>query len=120
MASGISKSVYAIEDLFEKLPDHWMWFPAIGAMAIGITGYFAPEPWELDMTISGIAERHPPLIHVVLPLSSEIYIMVGFTWKWNFGGTLAPLFTIGGAWVHCLEWVFFIFSLLLRLISPRH
>jgi H+/Cl- antiporter ClcA len=38
----ISKSIYLIEDLFEHLPVHWMWWPAIGAVAIGVTGYFAP------------------------------------------------------------------------------
>ncbi|MDP9042153.1 MAG: chloride channel protein, partial [Bacteroidota bacterium] len=43
IAAGISKSVYVIEDLFEKLPVHWMWFPAIGAVSIGVTGYFVPN-----------------------------------------------------------------------------
>ena len=42
VASGISRSVYAIEDVFEKIPIHWMWFPAIGAIVIGVTGYVAP------------------------------------------------------------------------------
>ena len=42
-AAGVSRSIYIIEDLFEKLPVHWMWWPAVGAIAIGVTGYFAPH-----------------------------------------------------------------------------
>jgi CBS domain-containing protein len=39
---GVTKLVYAVEDHFEKLPIHWMWWPAIGAVAVGVVGYFAP------------------------------------------------------------------------------
>ena len=42
VAAIISKSIYLVEDLFEKLPIHWMWWPAIGAIAVGVVGYFAP------------------------------------------------------------------------------
>ncbi len=48
----IVKSVYVIEDLFEKLPLHWMWWPAIGGLAVGIIGYFARPRWASAMTIS--------------------------------------------------------------------
>src|SRR5579864_884052 len=41
-AALVSKAVYLIEDLFEKIPLHWMWWPAIGAVAVGVIGYFAP------------------------------------------------------------------------------
>src|SRR5206468_11370047 len=40
---GVTKIVYWIEDGFEKLPVHWMWWPAIGGIAVGIVGYFAPK-----------------------------------------------------------------------------
>ena len=39
----VTKLVYWIEDLFEHLPVHWMWWPAIGAVAVGVCGYFAPR-----------------------------------------------------------------------------
>src|SRR5205085_5327239 len=39
----VTKAVYRIEDLFEKLPIHWMWWPAIGAIAVGICGFFVPR-----------------------------------------------------------------------------
>src|SRR5690606_26866363 len=35
-AVGITRVVYAIEDGFERLPIHWMWWPALGAVAVGI------------------------------------------------------------------------------------
>src|SRR5262249_1278107 len=47
-ASGIgavvvTKGVYAIEDAFARLPLHWMWWPAIGAIPVGIIGIVAPR-----------------------------------------------------------------------------
>jgi len=32
----ITKSVYLVEDIFEKLPLHWMWWPALGSIAVGL------------------------------------------------------------------------------------
>jgi chloride channel protein, CIC family len=98
IASGISRSVYAIEDLFEKLPIHWMWFPAIGAIAIGVTGYFAPDTMGVGYdNIRNLLNGLLP-ISILLSLSLLKYI----SWSVSLGsgtsgGTLAPLFTIGGA-----------------------
>ena len=43
LSMGLTKAVYLIEDAFEKLPIHWMWWPAIGGLAVGVVGYFAPH-----------------------------------------------------------------------------
>jgi chloride channel protein, CIC family len=43
LSVGVTKIVYAIEDTFEMLPVHWMWWPAMGGLAVGIIGYFAPS-----------------------------------------------------------------------------
>jgi chloride channel protein, CIC family len=98
IASGISKSVYAIEDLFEKLPIHWMWFPAIGAVAIGITGYFAPQTMGVGY------ENIRNLLTGKLPISIlfSLFLLKYLSWSISLGsgtsgGTLAPLFIIGGA-----------------------
>src|SRR5947207_2514833 len=40
---GVTKLVYWVEDVFDHLPIHWMWWPAIGAVAVGICGYFSPH-----------------------------------------------------------------------------
>jgi chloride channel protein, CIC family len=98
VASGVSKSIYIIEDLFEKLPIHWMWFPAIGAIAIGITGYFAPQTMGVGY------DNIRLLLNSKLPLAMlcSLCFLKYFSWSVSLGsgtsgGTLAPLFTIGGA-----------------------
>jgi len=98
VAALISKSIYAIEDLFEKLPIHWMWWPALGAVAIGITGYIAPYTMGVGYdNIRRLLTGSLPLT-VLLSLCLLKYI----SWSISLGsgtsgGTLAPLFTIGGA-----------------------
>jgi len=98
IASLVSKSVYAVEDLFEKLPVHWMWWPAIGAVAVGVTGYFAPYTMGVGY------ENIQHLLSGTLPLSIllGLCLLKYFSWVISLGsgtsgGTLAPLFTIGGA-----------------------
>jgi len=39
----LSTSLYKVEDLFGKLPVHWMWWPALGGLAVGIGGYLQPR-----------------------------------------------------------------------------
>src|SRR5262245_21649658 len=43
MAVVVTKMVYWVEDSFEHIPVHWMWWPAIGAIAVGVVGYFQPR-----------------------------------------------------------------------------
>src|SRR6195952_5819054 len=98
IAAGISRSVYVIEDLFEKLPIHWMWFPAIGAIAIGVTGYFAPE----TMGVGYGNIRFLLTGQVPLTMLFSLCVLKYISWSVSLGsgtsgGTLAPLFTIGGA-----------------------
>ena len=98
LAAIVSKSVYFIEDLFEKLPVHWMWWPAIGAVAVGVVGYFAPYTLGVGYSnISGLLSGSLPL-QLVLGLC----ILKFISWSVSLGsgtsgGTLAPLLTIGGA-----------------------
>jgi len=98
IAAFVSKSVYWIEDGFEKLPVHWMWWPAIGAIAIGVVGYFAPHTMGVGYdNIQHILTGVTP-IKVIAALCFLKYV----SWSISLGsgtsgGTLAPLFTIGGA-----------------------
>ena len=98
IAAFVSKSVYWIEDGFEKLPIHWMWWPAIGAIAIGVVGYFAPHTMGVGYdNIQHILTGATP-VKVIAALCFLKYI----SWSISLGsgtsgGTLAPLFTIGGA-----------------------
>jgi H+/Cl- antiporter ClcA len=98
IASLVSKSVYAVEDLFEKLPVHWMWWPAIGAVAVGIVGYFAP--FTMGVGYDNIQHLLTGRLPVALLLS--LCLLKYISWVISLGsgtsgGTLAPLFTIGGA-----------------------
>lgn len=94
----ISKSIYLIEDLFERLPVHWMWWPAIGAVAIGVTGYFAP--YTLGVGYNNITELLTGAASLQLVLG--LCFLKFISWSVSLGsgtsgGTLAPLLTIGGA-----------------------
>ena len=90
--------VYAFEDLFQKLPLHWMWWPAIGAIFVGIGGYF--EPRVLSM---GYVTIHHLLRGEIIG-TAIIGLLVAKALVWSIalgsgtsGGVLAPLLIIGGA-----------------------
>ena len=96
IAVGITRAVYAIEDAFDHLPVHWMWWPALGAVAVGVVGYFAPNTLGVGYyNITNILAHSLP-IKVVFFLC----LMKFISWSISLssgtsGGTLAPLLTIG-------------------------
>jgi H+/Cl- antiporter ClcA/predicted transcriptional regulator len=93
----VTRAVYWIEDLFEHLPVHWMWWPAIGGLAVGAVGILAPRTLgvgydNIDDLVSGRLIGMTALVLCALKfLSWSISLGSGTS-----GGTLAPLFTIGG------------------------
>ncbi len=94
---GITKAVYYVEELFEKLPIHWMWWPMIGALAVGIIGYFVPRTLgvgynNIEDVLSGNFTLRVVCILVLFKFLSWLISLSSGT----SGGTLAPLFTIGG------------------------
>lgn len=98
IAALVSKSIYLIEDTFEKLPIHWMWWPAIGAIAVGVVGYFAP--YTLGVGYSNISALLSGNLTIQLILG--LCFLKFISWSISLGsgtsgGTLAPLLTIGGA-----------------------
>ncbi|MGZ4438260.1 MAG: chloride channel protein [Nocardioidaceae bacterium] len=90
--------VYASEDAFRKLPVHWMWWPAIGGLVIGVGGLFVPQALGvgydvIDAELTGS-----------IGLGTVVGILVVKTAIWSLslgsgtsGGVLAPMFMIGGA-----------------------
>lgn len=94
----ITKIVYWIEDMFEHLPIHWMWWPAIGGVAVGVVGYFAPRTLGVGYeNITDILSGHLAL-DVVLSLCLLKFVSWAIALgSGTSGGTLAPLMTIGGA-----------------------
>ena len=97
-AVAITRAVYAIEDAFEELPVHWMWWPALGAVVVGVVGYFVPHTLgvgydNIERIVSGGILGWPLAILCAAKLVSWSIALGSGT----SGGTLAPLFTIGGA-----------------------
>jgi CBS domain-containing protein len=97
LAVYVTRAVYWIEDLFEELPIHWMWWPALGGIAVGVVGYFAPRTLgvgydNIEGMVNGKLFGEAVLFLCVMKfLSWAISLGSGTS-----GGTLAPLFTIGG------------------------
>lgn len=94
---GVTRAVYAIEDVFERLPIHWMWWPALGAVVVGVVGYAEPRTLGvgyvlIEQILAGDLVGWGLLALVVLKFVSwSVYLGSGTS-----GGTLAPLFIIGG------------------------
>ncbi len=94
----ITRLVYLIEDWFGRLSIHWMWWPALGAVAVGAVGYFFPRTLGVGYTnitdiLSGQLAAHAIAVLCLMKLISWSVSLGSGT----SGGTLAPLFTVGGA-----------------------
>jgi H+/Cl- antiporter ClcA len=97
-SSLLTWSVYAAEDLFKKLPIHWMWWPALGGLAIGVGGLIFPRALGVgyDVIESLLNGEMPP---------TQILLLVAVKWSiWALalgsgtsGGVLAPLLMMGAA-----------------------
>lgn len=99
LACLISRVVYIIEDMFERLPIHWMWYPAIGALMVGIIGYF--EPKTLGVGYDNITTNLAGSLPIVAVFT--ICTLKFISWSvalgsGTSGGTLAPLMTLGSGW----------------------
>ncbi len=97
LAVFVTKLVYTVEEGFEHLRIHWMWWPAIGGLVVGAIGYFSPHTLgvgydNIDRILSGNMGVSAVMFLCVMKLISwSISLGSGTS-----GGTLAPLFTIGG------------------------
>ena len=98
LAVVLSASLYKVEDLFHALPIHWMWWPALGAVIVGIGGVI--EPRVLGAGYNNIEE----LIRGSLTLQAMLALLLVKAAVWlvalgsgTSGGILAPLLILGGA-----------------------
>lgn len=98
LSVGVTKVVYLLEDGFEKLPVHWMWWPAIGGLFVGIIGWF--EPRTLGVGYNNIRDLLDG--HLAIGFIASLAVLKFLSWwvalgSGTSGGTLAPLMTVGGA-----------------------
>jgi CIC family chloride channel protein len=94
----LTTMVYACEDFFQRLPIHWMWWPALGAVFVGIGGW-------LDPRVLGVGyDTIHALMRGELLGAALLGLLIGKAVIWSIalgsgtsGGVLAPLLIIGGA-----------------------
>lgn len=99
LASGVLTTlVYFFEDLFERLPIHWMWWPIFGGLAIGIGGLIDPRVLGVGYQLIHQLLRGEMIGMAVLGL----LVVKALVWSialgsGTSGGVLAPLLIMGGA-----------------------
>jgi H+/Cl- antiporter ClcA/CBS domain-containing protein len=98
LSALLTLSVYAAEDLFQHLPIHWMWWPAIGGLAIGLGGLIFPQALGVGYDTIGNLLQGSVTTKVIL----GVLLVKWFIWAVSLGsgtsgGVLAPLLMMGGA-----------------------
>src|SRR5665213_2592894 len=99
LASGLlTVMVYGCEDFFQRRKIHWMWWPAIGGVAVGVGGLI--EPHALGVGYDNIAA----LLQGDMLTSEAVRLLIVKAVIWSIalgsgtsGGILAPLLIMGGA-----------------------
>ncbi|MGC8540889.1 MAG: chloride channel protein [Phycisphaerae bacterium] len=98
-AAGVTRLLYLVEDGFEKYSHvHWMWWPAMGAVVVGICGYFDNHTMGVGydnishLLTGGMALKAILMLLILKWISWTVALGSGTS-----GGTLAPLFTLGSA-----------------------
>jgi CIC family chloride channel protein len=99
LASGLlTQMVYGCEDFFQRRRIHWMWWPAIGGVAVGVGGLI--EPHALGVGYDNIAA----LLQGDMLTSEALRLLIVKAVIWSIalgsgtsGGILAPLLIMGGA-----------------------
>ncbi|MDQ0008733.1 H+/Cl- antiporter ClcA [Luteibacter jiangsuensis] len=94
----VTRLAYGIEDAFERLPIHWMWWPALGGLVVGAVGYVMPETLGVGYeNITAVISGHLGIMAMALLAVAKLLSWSVALGSGTSGGTLAPLFTIGGA-----------------------
>lgn len=102
LAGGLSAlltiAVYASEDAFHRLPIHWMWWPAIGGLVVGLGGLIFPQALGVGYSTIGNLLQGDVTVEVI----AGILLVKSIIWAVSLGsgtsgGVLAPLLMMGGA-----------------------
>jgi len=97
-STALTYAVYASEDAFKRLPIHWMWWPCIGGLVIGLGGLLVPRALgvgydTIDLLLVG---------NIAAGAAASLLIVKAAIWSVSLGsgtsgGVLAPLLMMGGA-----------------------
>jgi len=98
LSALLTVAVYAAEDAFRLLPIHWMWWPAIGGVVVGIGGLIFPQALGVGYDMIGTLLAGKGTVELIL----GILIVKSIIWSVSLGsgtsgGVLAPLLMMGGA-----------------------
>ncbi len=94
----LTQAVYAAEDTFHRLPIHWMWWPAIGGLVVGIGGLIFPRALGVGYdTIHDFLGSNVSLKIIVGVLLVKSVIWAIALGSGTSGGVLAPLLMMGCA-----------------------
>ena len=98
LSALLTIAVYGAEDLFQHLPIHWMWWPAIGGFVIGIGGLIFPQSLGVGYdTIGAFLRGDVPRNIIIGVLLVKSIIWAFALGSGTSGGVLAPLLMMGGA-----------------------
>jgi H+/Cl- antiporter ClcA/CBS domain-containing protein len=92
----MSTALYRVEDGFHRLPIHWMWWPALGGLAVGIGGYVQPRALGVGYDVIGdLLHNHMVAGAIVALLAVKLVIWLIALGSGTSGGVLAPLLMLG-------------------------
>ncbi|NOW45243.1 H+/Cl- antiporter ClcA/CBS domain-containing protein [Novosphingobium sp. SG751A] len=98
MAALLSSALYRVEDGFHRLPVHWMWWPAIGGLVVGLGALIDPRVLgagyaNIQALLDGAMGARA--IALLLAVKATVWLMA--LGSGTSGGVLAPLLMLGGA-----------------------
>jgi chloride channel protein, CIC family len=98
LSAFVTVAVYAAEDAFLRLPIHWMWWPALGGIVVGLGGLLVPQTLGVGYdTIGSLLGGELPTRLIVSLLVVKALIWSVSLGSGTSGGVLAPLLLMGGA-----------------------
>src|SRR5436190_12497343 len=98
LSALLTLSIYKVEDRFQKLPIHWMWWPLVGGLAVGLGGMIFPQALGVGYDTIATLLQGAVTTKVIL----GVLLVKWFIWAVSLGsgtsgGVLAPLLMMGGA-----------------------
>ena len=98
LAVALSAALYRIEDAFHRLPIHWMWWPALGAIVVGVGGLIDPRVLGTGYAnIQALLDGSLAMRLILLLLLVKAAVWLVALGSGTSGGVLAPLLILGGA-----------------------